>query len=131
MDALPSQLAALRPQLEQLEVTSLLRALDAITLAIQGGFEAGGGDAQADQLVGVGGAFAPTLLSVVTISLLANYWLPERHQQAGPRSQPRAGAGLRLPERARHGPILALLGDVAPGQLAGLPKQSEEEHGYL
>ncbi|HZS00593.1 MAG TPA: AI-2E family transporter [Chloroflexota bacterium] len=82
VDTLPHQVAALRPQIEQIELAPLrallLRAIAEAGPVVQNGLEEPVGAAQADQLVGVGGAFAHSLFSVITVFLLAYYWLTER-----------------------------------------------------
>ncbi|HLH24636.1 MAG TPA: AI-2E family transporter [Chloroflexota bacterium] len=79
---LPQQVAALQPRVEQIDIgplrALLLRGLAAAGPAVEHGLEEPVGAAQADQLVGVGGAFAHTLFSIITVFLLAYYWLTER-----------------------------------------------------
>jgi predicted PurR-regulated permease PerM len=82
VDTLPQQVAALRPQVEQIELgplrALLLRGIAEAGPAVQHGLEEPVGAAQTEQLVGVGGAFAHSLFSVITVFLLAYYWLTER-----------------------------------------------------
>ena len=82
LDTLPQQVAALGPRVEQIELAPLrallLRGIAEAGPVVQHGLEEPVGVAQAEQLVGVGGAFAHTLFSVITVFLLAYYWLTER-----------------------------------------------------
>jgi predicted PurR-regulated permease PerM len=82
VDTVPQQIAALRPQVEQIELAPLrallLRVMTEAGPVVQHGLEEPVGAAQPEQLVGVGGAFAHSLFSVITVFLLALYWLTER-----------------------------------------------------
>jgi predicted PurR-regulated permease PerM len=82
VDSVPQQVAALRPRVEQIEIgplrALLLRGIEEAGPAVRQGLEEPVGTARPEQLVGVGGAFAHTLFSVVTVFLLAYYWLTER-----------------------------------------------------
>jgi predicted PurR-regulated permease PerM len=82
VETLPRQVAALRPQAEQIEVAPLrallLRAIAEAGPVVQHGLEEPLVAAQPQQLVGVGGAFAHSLFSMITVFLLAYYWLTER-----------------------------------------------------
>jgi predicted PurR-regulated permease PerM len=82
VDTLPQQVAALRPKIEQIDPAPLrallLRGIEEAGPAVQHGLDAPGGVAPPEQLVGVGGVFAHSLFSVITVFLLAFYWLTER-----------------------------------------------------
>ena len=82
VQTVPERLAALRPQIEQIELqplrTALLRAIGEAPAAVQRSLEEPAGPAQPEQLIAAGGALAHTLFSVVTVFLLAFYWLTER-----------------------------------------------------
>jgi predicted PurR-regulated permease PerM len=82
VDSLPQQIAALRPRIEQVELAPLrallLRGVEEAGPVVQRGLEEPVSTAQPEQLVGVGGAFAHSLFSVITVFLLAFYWLTER-----------------------------------------------------
>jgi predicted PurR-regulated permease PerM len=82
VDTVPQQVAALRPRIEQIELAPLrallLRGMEEAAPVVQHGLEEPVAAAQPEQLVGVGGAFAHSLFSVITVFLLAFYWLTER-----------------------------------------------------
>jgi predicted PurR-regulated permease PerM len=82
VDTLPQQIAALRPRIEEIELAPLrallLRGVEEAVPMVQRGLEEPVAAAQPEQLVGVGGAFAHSLFSVITVFLLAFYWLTER-----------------------------------------------------
>jgi predicted PurR-regulated permease PerM len=79
---IPERVAALRPQIEQIEFapvrTALLRTIGEAPIAVQRSLEQPATAAQGEQLVAAGGALAHTVFSVVTVFLLAYYWLAER-----------------------------------------------------
>ena len=82
LDTLPQQLAALQPRIQQIELAPLrallLRLVQDGVPVVQQGLEAPVGGAPPEQLVSIGGAFAHSLFSVVTVFLIAYYWLTER-----------------------------------------------------
>jgi predicted PurR-regulated permease PerM len=82
VDTLPEQLNRLRPAIEQIELrplrTVLLRAVSEAQPAVQRTLEQPVATDQPQRLVEAGGALAHTLLNVVTVFLLAYYWLTER-----------------------------------------------------
>jgi predicted PurR-regulated permease PerM len=82
IETMPQQIGALRPRVEQIELdplrTLLLRVIEETAPTIQERLEAPVATAPPEQLVGAGGALAHTLFSVVTVFLLAYYWLTER-----------------------------------------------------
>jgi predicted PurR-regulated permease PerM len=82
VETLPQQIAALRPRVEEIDFrplrTLLLRAIGEAQPAVQRTLEQPAGPAEPEQLVAAGGAFAHTLLSVITTFLLTYYWLTER-----------------------------------------------------
>jgi predicted PurR-regulated permease PerM len=82
VETLPQQIAALRPQVEQVELAPLrallLRVIEEAGPAVQQQLAEPSTAARPEELVGVGGVLAHSLMSVVTIFLLAFYWLAER-----------------------------------------------------
>ncbi len=82
VEALPHQIAALRPQVEQIGFAPLrallLQGLAEAGPAVQHGLDEPAAVAPPEQLVGVGGAFAHSLFSVITVFLLTYYWMTER-----------------------------------------------------
>ena len=82
VDSLPHQIAALRPRIEEIELAPLrallLRGVEVAGPVVQHGLEEPVSAAETEQLVGVGSAFAHSLFSVITVFLLAFYWLTER-----------------------------------------------------
>jgi predicted PurR-regulated permease PerM len=100
IDALPSYLASLRQLAEQTEPpplrSILLRALNGVAPAILRSVEEPTVVAEPEQLKVVGGAFAHSLLSVITVFLLAFYWLTERA------TIKRGILRLVAPQQARH-----------------------------
>jgi predicted PurR-regulated permease PerM len=82
IEAVPTHLASLRQLAEQLEPHALslvlVRAINDVTPAITRGIQEPTAVAQPEQLKAVGGAFAQSVLSVITVFLLAFYWLTER-----------------------------------------------------
>jgi len=82
VDAIPRNIASLRLLADQIEVRPLrlllLRALDEVTPSITRSIQEPTTVAEPEQLKAVGGVAAHSLLSVVTVFLLAFYWLTER-----------------------------------------------------
>ncbi|HEX3245981.1 MAG TPA: AI-2E family transporter, partial [Chloroflexota bacterium] len=82
IEAVPSHLASLRQLAERLEPHALslvlVRAINDVTPAITRGIQEPTAVAQPEQLKAVGGVFAQSVLSVITVFLLAFYWLTER-----------------------------------------------------
>jgi predicted PurR-regulated permease PerM len=82
VETLPQQVAALRPQVEQIELAPLrsvlLRAMEEAGPAVQQQLAEPSTAAGPEELVGMGGVLAHSLMSVVTVFLLAFYWLTER-----------------------------------------------------
>lgn len=82
VDTLPQQVAALRPRFEEVQPRLirelLLRVLGEAQPAVQNALEQPRTPTEPQQLVEAGGAFVRTLFSVVTVFLLAYYWLAER-----------------------------------------------------
>jgi predicted PurR-regulated permease PerM len=82
VNTVPQQIAALRPTIEQIDFAPLrsllLRGVEEAGPAVQHGLQEPVDSAQTEQLVGVGGAFAHSLFSVITVFLLAYYWMTER-----------------------------------------------------
>jgi predicted PurR-regulated permease PerM len=79
---MPDRVSALRPQIEQIEFSpvrsALLRAVGEAPIAVQRSLEEPAIAAQGEQLVAAGGALAHTVFSMLTVFLLAYYWLAER-----------------------------------------------------
>jgi predicted PurR-regulated permease PerM len=98
VDSLPYRLASLRPLIEEIELrplrSILLRVVGDAQPAVQRTLEQPVVPAEPEQLAQAGGALAHTLLGVVTVFLLAYYWLTERAtiKRAILRLVPRAGA---------------------------------------
>ena len=83
VDTLPNQIAALRPRIEQLGGPHLLRdvllrLVGEAQPVVERTLQEPGPSAASEQIVQAGGAFARTLLGLVTVFLLAYYWLTER-----------------------------------------------------
>jgi predicted PurR-regulated permease PerM len=82
VEALPSYLASLRQLTEQAEPRVLrqilVRAWSDLEPAVLRSVQEPSTVAQPEQLRAVGGAFAHSVLSVITVFLLAFYWLTER-----------------------------------------------------
>jgi predicted PurR-regulated permease PerM len=82
VDSVPREIAALHLRVEQIEFAplrgALLRVFDDVAPTVQRGLVEPESAAAPEQLAGVGSAFASTLISIVTVFLLAYYWLAER-----------------------------------------------------
>jgi predicted PurR-regulated permease PerM len=82
VDAIPREIAALHPRVEAIQLTplrgALLRVMDDVAPTVQRSIVEPDVAAVPEQLVGVGSAFASTLISIITVFLLAYYWLAER-----------------------------------------------------
>jgi predicted PurR-regulated permease PerM len=120
VDTLPQQIGALRPRFEAVEPRiareTLLRLLGEAQPAVQSALEQPHTPTEPQQLVEAGGAFAHSLFGVVTVFLLAYYWLTERPMIK------RAVLRLVPPSRARQVNVTwlhveARLGGWVRGQL--------------
>jgi predicted PurR-regulated permease PerM len=82
IESLPDRIAALRPLMEQVGIRPLrellLRGIGTAQPAVQRTLTEPGGPTAPETLVAAGGAFAHTFFSVVTVFLLAYYWMTER-----------------------------------------------------
>jgi predicted PurR-regulated permease PerM len=82
VETLPGQIASLRPYVQEVDPRPLrellLRIIGEAEPAVQRTLEQPVAPAEPEKLVEAGGAFAHTLFSVVTVFLLAYYWLTER-----------------------------------------------------
>jgi predicted PurR-regulated permease PerM len=82
IDSLPEQVASLRPLVEQIGIRPLrellLRGIGEAPPAVQRTLEQPAGPAETERLVAAGGAVVHSLFSVITVFLLAYYWLTER-----------------------------------------------------
>lgn len=82
VDNLPARIGSLTPQVEQIQYRPLrdllLNGIGRVAPAIQRSLREPVPVTEPAQIVEVGGAFAHTLFSLVTVFLLAFYWLTER-----------------------------------------------------